>query len=503
MNATQIRLSIMMFLQFFLWGSWFATLGQCLGENGLKDFIGGSYGAAPIAAIISPLFLGLIADRFFPSQVVMGVLLLIGGVLLLMVPGYAAAGDGDMMVNLLLGHLLCYMPTLGLGNSITFANVKDQNDFPKIRVWGTIGWIAAGLFLGFKGWSADFRIFTLGGGCSILLGLYSFTLPHTPAPAKGKPISMRSLLMLDAFAMLKDWSFMIFIICSTLICIPLGYYYANISTLLGQLGYQAVGATMTLGQMSEIIFMLLIPFFFRKLGVKRMILVGMAAWVARYVLFAYGVPHQTMWMILAAVILHGVCYDFFFVTGFMYTDKKAPTEVRGQAQSLLVFFTQGIGLYFGFWMADSRFKGTVTEYARLNLDSSVSKAEGLIAAAKEGTQTANLQAAIDQANAVIASGGDPTTKVAKEAITEAAETLGGAVNEFASPEAPDFFAQFGQMFSASLPEGLDQTLLAETMGQWKDYWLLPAGMAAVVLVIFAVSFHDKSDAAVDTSSDEA
>jgi len=443
LNSTQIRLSVMMFLQFFLWGAWFATLGLCLGANDLQAIIGASYGAAPIAAIISPLFLGLIADRFFPSQVVMGVLLLIGGVLLWLVPGYAAAGNGDVLWWLFLGHLLCYMPTLGLGNSITFANVADQNDFPKIRVWGTIGWIAAGLFVGFKGWSADFRIFTLAAGCSILLGLYSFTLPHTPPPAKGKPVSMRTLFMLDAFGMLASVPFLVFIICSTLVCIPLAYYYSFTSNFLGQIGFDQPASTMTLGQMSEIFFMLLIPFFFRRLGVKWMILVGMAAWVGRYLLFAYGAPNQVTWMILLAVLLHGICYDFFFVTGFMYTDKKAPKELRGQAQSMLVFFTQGIGMYFGYWVAGDRFGNTMTKY----------------------------------------------------------EPLNEAIGSLKTPETLTFGQSLGRIFSVELPEQLDPTLLSETMIQWKSFWILPAGMAAAVLAIFALCFYDKAD--VDESTEDA
>lgn len=442
MSNIKLRLSIMMFLQFFLWGAWFATLGQCLGENNLSDIIGDSYGAAPIAAIISPLFLGLIADRFFPSQIVMGVLLLIGGVMLTMAPAYAVAGDGDALKWLFLGHLLCYMPTLGLGNSIAFANVDDQNEFPKIRVWGTIGWIAAGLFVGFNGWSADFKIFQLAGGCSLLLGLYSFTLPHTPPPAKGKPANARSLLMLDAFGMLKSVPFLVFIVCSTLICIPLAYYYSFTSNLLSQVGFDQPASTMTLGQMSEIFFMVLIPFFLVRLGVKWMILVGMAAWVARYLLFAYGAPGQITWMILLGVLLHGVCYDFFFVTGFMYTDKKATADIRGQAQSMLVFFTQGIGMYFGYKVAGARFGDAVTGYDTLNESIAVLKTE---------------------------------------------ETL-------------TFGESLGRMFSKQLPEGIDPTLLSETMLQWKQFWILPAIMAFAILVVFAVLFHDKEEPAVDENA---
>ncbi len=431
----QARLSIMMFLQFFTWGAWFATLGQCLGENNLKEFIGGAYGSAPIAAIISPLFLGLIADRFFPSQVVMGMLMLLGGVFLWTATGFAEAGNGAGLVWVILAHLLCYMPTLGLGNSIVFSNVDDPNKFPRIRVWGTIGWIVAGLVVGFQGWSSSFNIFRLAAICSLILGFYSFTLPHTPPPAKGKPVNLRTLLMMDAFKLMAHIPFLVFIICSTLICIPLAYYYGFTSNLLGQVGFEQPASTMTLGQMSEIFFMVLIPFFFRRLGVKWMILIGMAAWVTRYLLFAFGAPNQVVSMILLAVLLHGVCYDFFFVTGFMYTDAKAPADVKGQAQCMLVFFTQGIGMFFGYWIAGSQFTATVPSYEKLN---------------------AALQAA------------------------RPVESL-------------SFAESLERMFSVKMPDGVDPQLVATTMLEWKQFWLLPALMAGVILVVFALSFHEKRD----------
>lgn len=442
MGMVQTRLSVMMFLQFFTWGAWFATLGACLGGNGLKESIGGAYGSAPIAAIFAPMFLGLIADRFLPSQIVMGLLMLIGGGLLYMVPQYVAAGDGSTAVWLILGHLLCYMPTLGLGNSIVFANVKDPNKFPAIRVWGTIGWIVAGLVVGIMAWSDKPMIFQVGAISAILLGLYSFSLPHTPPPAAGKPFDMRTLLMVDAFGMLASPPFLIFMLCSTLICIPLAYYYGFTSNLLSNVGFEQVGSTMTLGQMSEIFFMLLIPFFFRRLGVKWMILVGMAAWVVRYLLFAFGAPDQVKWMLLLAVLLHGVCYDFFFVTGFMYTDSKAPAHVRGQAQSMLVFFTQGVGMWLGYQVAGAQF-AKVTQY-------------------------------------------EPLTEAIK-AASPPAESL-------------SFLQQFGRMFSMQLPEGLNPELVSTTMAQWKQFWLLPAGMAAVVLVVFALLFYDRMNTNSDSSA---
>ena len=439
----QARLAVMMFLQFFIWGAWFATLGQCLGENNLKEFIGQAYGSAPIAAIISPLFLGLIADRFFASQVVMGMLMLIGGALLWMAPGYAEAGNGSGLVWIILGHLLCFMPTLGLGNSIVFSNVSDPNMFPRIRVWGTIGWIVAGLVVGFQGWSSSFHIFRMAAICAIVLGVYSFTLPHTPPPAKGKPLSIRTLFMMDAFKLLAAPPFLVFIICSTLICIPLAYYYGFTSNLLGQIGFEQPASTMTLGQMSEIFFMVLIPFFFRRLGVKWMILIGMAAWVARYLLFAFGAPSQVVPMILMAVLLHGVCYDFFFVTGFMYTDAKAPADVKGQAQCMLVFFTQGVGMYFGYWIAGLRFVSSVPSYEKLNV------------------------------------------------ALQAAKT----------PESVSFAESLQRMFSVKMPEGVDPKLIADTMLEWKQFWLLPAMMAGAIFVVFAIFFRERPE--VDANVDEA
>jgi nucleoside transporter len=430
------RLSIMMFLQFFVWGAWFATLGKCLADNNLGEYGGGAYGSAPIAAIIAPLFLGLVADRFFASERVMGILLLIGGVLMCFAPRFAQAGDGRTLVWLFTAHMLCYMPTLGLSNTIAFANIADQSAFPRIRVWGTIGWIVAGLVVGFLGWSASFNMFYLAGISSIILGAYCFSLPHTPPPAKGTPLNVRSLLMLDAFGMMANFPFAVFMICSGLICIPLAYYYGLTSNLLGQVGFEAPAATMTLGQFSEIFFMLLIPFFFRRLGVKWMILVGMAAWVTRYLLFAFGAPNQVISMILLAVLLHGVCYDFFFVTGFMYTDKKAPVGIRSQAQSLLVFFTQGLGMYFGYMLAFNRFGATVTNY---------------------------------------------------DALTE-------AIKAASPPTTLTFAESLQRMVSVRyLPEGIDPKLVTDTMLQWKQFWLLPAGLAAIILVVFAVLFHEKDD----------
>ena len=247
----------------------------------------------------------------------MGFLFLIGAVFLLLIPSTAQEMKGDLMVWFMLGNMLTYMPTVALGNSIVFTHANVLA-LPKIRVWGTIGWIVAGLVVGFLGWTSDLNMFYLAGGASLVLGVYSFTLPNTPPPAKGDPVDIRALFMVDAFSLfIKRPAFLIFMICSCLVCIPLAYYYGLAGNYLTNTGYTQAASTMTIGQMSEIFFMLLIPFFFRKLGVKWMILIGMMAWVLRYLLFAYGAPDQVVWMILLGVALHGICFDFFFVTGFM------------------------------------------------------------------------------------------------------------------------------------------------------------------------------------------
>ncbi|MGJ8657261.1 MAG: MFS transporter [Akkermansiaceae bacterium] len=448
------KLSIMMFLQFFAWGSWFVNLALSLGTNDLGAIIGGAYESAPIAAIFAPLFLGLVADRFFPSEKVMGALMVIGSGLMAYIAYIAPQGAsaGPTIVILMIAYMCCYMPTLGLANTITFTHLP-QEQFPKARVWGTIGWIVAGLFLGFAQLSNSLQIFWVAAAASLALGIFSFTLPSTPAPAKGQPLNLRSLLMLDAFKLFKIPSFAVFAICSMLICIPLAYYYAQTATFLGAAGYTEPASFMSIGQMSEIIFMILIPFFFRKLGVKIMLLIGMACWVARYALFAFGAPDQVAWMLLAGVALHGICYDFFFVTGFIYTDKKAPKAIRGQAQALLVFLTQGLGMFFGFRFA---FGGNFP-FVDAKLPNTITQGETVYGNAPSG----DLVNAIKDANV-----GAPDKSTLE---------------------------QLGGMFGKGYPEGVDPELVSTSMTQWQDYWYFPMILAAAIFIIFAVFFWDKVD----------
>lgn len=368
---TTLRLSIMMFLQFFLWGAWFVTLGPYMNARGFQGSdVGNAYTTAPIAAILAPLLLGMIADRFFPSQIVLGILHVLGGALLLAAPHVdASASNPWPFVAILLAHMLCYMPTLGLSNTVAFHAMNNpEKQFPLVRVWGTIGWIVAGVLVAYfarqlitspgsapsieAARAASPHFFTIAGISGILLGLYSFSLPHTPAPLKGKPFSAAAALGLDALKLLADRNFLIFSLASLLICIPLAAYYAFAGIYAGAVGIEDVPFKMTFGQMSEILFMLVMPLFFARLGVKWMLAVGMLAWVVRYGLFAgawstANPPTHVMWMVLAGIILHGICYDFFFVTGQIYTERSAPKHIRAQAQGFLVLITQGIGMLIG------------------------------------------------------------------------------------------------------------------------------------------------------------
>ncbi|NIF22321.1 MFS transporter [Candidatus Pantoea multigeneris] len=342
------RLSLMMFMQFFIWGSWSVTLGLVMTQHNMSLLIGDAFSAGPIASILSPFVLGMLVDRFFPSQKVMAVMNLAGAVILWFVPSALASENGAQLIALLFGYTLCFMPTLALANNIAFHSLaKSDKSFPVVRVFGTIGWIVAGIFIGFTGIASSASIFTLAAICSVVLAVYSLTLPHTPAPARGMPLKVRDLFCADAFALLKVPHFFVFALCATLISIPLGTYYAYTASWLADAGVTNISTVMSFGQMSEIFFMLVIPLLFRRLGVKYMLLVGMLAWFVRYALFAIGMGDEGRALIYLGILLHGVCYDFFFVVGFIYTDRIAGEKVKGQAQSMVVMFTYGIGMLLG------------------------------------------------------------------------------------------------------------------------------------------------------------
>ncbi|MBL5966247.1 MFS transporter [Lelliottia amnigena] len=342
------RLSLLMFLQFFIWGSWSVTLGLVMTQHNMSLLIGDAFSAGPIASILSPFVLGMLVDRFFPSQKVMAVMHLAGAGILMFVPGALMAENGALLIGLLFGYTLCYMPTLALTNNIAFHSLNNvDKTFPVVRVFGTIGWIVAGVFIGVTGVSSSVTIFQVAAASSVLLALYSLTLPHTPAPAKGLPVQLRDLFCADAFALLKTRHFFIFSLCAMLISVPLGTYYAYTASYLADAGIADVSTAMSFGQMSEIVFMLVIPLLFRRLGVKYMLLIGMLAWFVRYAFFALGVSEEGRFLLYLGILLHGVCYDFFFVVGFIYTDRVAGEKVKGQAQSMIVMFTYGIGMLLG------------------------------------------------------------------------------------------------------------------------------------------------------------
>ncbi|NLC56234.1 MAG: nucleoside permease [Armatimonadetes bacterium] len=342
------RLSAMMFLEFFIWGAWYVTVGNFLKGNGMMEAIPWAYSLCPIAAIISPFFLGMVADRFFATERVLAVMQLLGGLCLLLAPQVASAESQTAFIGVLLLHTLFFMPTLGLTNTLAFHHVTNpEKQFPIIRVCGTIGWIIANVIVS-KVLHGDASAvqFYVAGTAAVLFGFYSFTLPHTPPPAAGKRATARDILGLDSLALLRNGSFAVFIICSFLICIPLAFYYSYAPVFVGSL-VEDPAFNMSFGQMSEVFFMLVMPLCFARLGVKWMLAVGMLAWVARYGFFAAAADSHLMALVIAGIVLHGVCYDFFFVTGQIYVDKAANPKIRGQAQGFLVLVTQGIGMLIG------------------------------------------------------------------------------------------------------------------------------------------------------------
>ncbi len=340
------RLSLMMFVQYFIWGAWGTTLGNYMGTIGMGELIPLAYSLGPVAAVVAPFFLGMVADRFFHSEKVLGVLCVVGGLALLLMPSFAGT---PIFLGLLGVHALCYFPTIGLTASLAFHHlVHKEKEFPVVRVFGTFGWIAAGIVVS-RTLHADFESTPLyvAAGASLFLGLYSFTLPKTPPPSAGKKTSWREIVGIEALRQLRTRSFIVFLFCAMLTYIAFGIYFPYAPVYLAAVDIENPAFQMTFGQMSEIIFMLSIPFFFRRLGVKWMLFIGMLAWFIRFAVFAGAAVGGIYWMILIGILVHGICFDFFFVTGQIYIDNKTSPEIRGQVQGLLVLLTYGVGFLIG------------------------------------------------------------------------------------------------------------------------------------------------------------
>jgi nucleoside transporter len=352
--AIRVKLSTMMFLEFFIWGAWFVTMGtyltKTLSATGTQN--AGAYATQAFGAIIAPFIIGLIADRYFSAQKILGFLHLAGAALLYY---ETTAGSFDTFYPGILAYMIIYMPTLALVNSVSFKQMTNPSkEFPSIRVFGTVGWIVAGLIIGWLGWEQSGSLvltFKIAAIASVMLGLLSFTLPDTPPAKKGQKASFKDILGLDAIGLLKNNSYLIFFIASVAICIPLAFYYNFTNPFLNEVGMKRAAGVQSLGQVSEFAFMILMPLFFVRLGVKKMLAIGMLAWALRYVFFAYGDAGSNYWMLIGGIILHGVCYDFFFVTGQIYTDKLAGERFKSAAQGFITLATYGVGMLIGFYIS--------------------------------------------------------------------------------------------------------------------------------------------------------
>jgi nucleoside transporter len=355
--SVKARLSLMMFLNYVIWGAWYVTITAYLTST-LKfsgDQAGAIFGTFALACLISPFFVGLVADRYFSTERVLAALHLLGAALLYLVSQVTSFGA---IYALMLAYSLCYCPTIALTNSLTLRNIKHAgNEFPLIRVFATLGWIFIGVIVGWLHIETSATQFLLAAGASAAMGLFSLTLPHTPPADRGKPITAGTVLGLDALVMMKRPSFLIFVVASVLACIPLTFYFSFTGAYLTEAGMENVAGKMTLGQVSEVGAMLLMPLIFRKFTLKAILLGGLFAWSLRYGLLAYGNNASLVWMFYLAILLHGICFDCFFMTGQLYADQEAPPNLRSSAQGLLAFLTYGVGMYIG-----SRLSGVAVDY---------------------------------------------------------------------------------------------------------------------------------------------
>lgn len=368
-KAAAVRLTVMMFLEFLVWGSWFATLGLVLATHGLPTIIGTAFSLAAVAAIVSPMFLGAIGDRFLASQKVLGLAHIIGGVLMLFVPSVIASGNGNLTLVLLFVYMLFFIPTLGLANSIAFRHVGSSSKvFPYVRVFGTAGWFVAGIGVGALGLSASTGVFTVAAVSGLVLGIYAFTLPKTPAPARGVRFSIGDVVGYKAWALFKHRNFAVLMICALLTAISLGVYNTFASTYLGVLGIKNVAGVLAIGQLTEVIFIVAIPIALKVLGMKWSLFAGMVLWGVRFALFAVAAEGHS-WVAIVAIALQGLCNDFFLVLAAMYIDRVAPIELTAQAQSMLILVVSGLGGFIGSFLSGKVYGAVVATDAHATASS--------------------------------------------------------------------------------------------------------------------------------------
>ena len=350
-----VQLSLLMFFQFFIWGAWFVTMGTFLSQefNSSGSELSIAYETQSIGAIIAPFIIGLIADKYFAAQKVLGTIHLFGAFLLY---NAGISENFSFFYPYILIYMLLYMPTLALANSVAFRQMKDPSkEFAPIRIFGSIGWIIAGLLIGYFSWESLNTLkntFYMSSFISLILGVYSFTLPNTPPIIeKNKTKTISEIIGLDALKLLNDKAYLVFFIASILICIPLAFYYQHANQFLNEIGMEAAAAKMTLGQISEVLFLSLLPFFIKRFGFKSTLIVGIFAWGLRYLLFSLGADGMNSWMLILGIILHGICYDFFFVSGQIYTNLKCKPEYKSSAQGLITLAHYGLGMLIGFRIA--------------------------------------------------------------------------------------------------------------------------------------------------------
>ena len=526
--SLRVRLSVMMFLEYFIWGAWYVTIGAYVGQrlNFTPAQIGNIYNCTALAAILSPLLVGMVADRFFATERVLAFLHLAGGAFLL---AAANAEKYGVFYPLLLAHTLCYMPTLALTNSLSFHHIRDAGkDFPLIRVLGTISWIIAGWTINLLGGEAMTtpKPLYIAAVVSFLMGLYSLTLPHTPPPKAGEHVSWKQALGLDALSLMKDRSFAVFVVGAFLFCIPLTFYFSFVPVYLTQLSISNIPAKMTMGQMSEIFFLLVMPFFFKRLGVKKMLLLGMLAWGTRYILFAGGTNPVVgvgmhadqvvgaltlVGLLYLGIVLHGLCYDFFFVTAYIYTDKKAPEKIRGQAQGFIALVTLGLGMYVGATVsgrvvgafsfprvepkqfeavADPHAWG-VGNYARWIENGEQRFGQTLFLALSKEDLPDRVWAARDLKNdnhvsvllqAPPAKEGTEVREFSPAKLAEGMEPPFAVVEAMA--KGPGGYRFTGRILARPLSE------LSRPMHRWRTIWLIPAVGSFVIMVLFAAAFRE-------------